>query len=261
MSYEYITKYNSPNYTSGRQGNGIKEIVIHHWGVDGQSFDGVVNWLCRSNGTSSAHYVVQANKVACLVDCANTAWHAGNWAHNLKSIGIECRPEMSSGDLETVCELVADIYKCYGVLPIIGHKDVASTACPGRYYAKLAYIKQRAQEIMNGKQGVTSATNTPDQILTVGSKVRSIGLIAERIDIKKDMVYNSVVGGWIPCADVDEVDARDGKKDQILHVGSGFAFPKEMTVTKVSAKTNTVYLKELGYWVNANALTEVKEGS
>ena len=50
MSYEYITKYDSPNYTEGRQGNKISEIVIHHWGIDGQSFNGVVNWLCRKNG-------------------------------------------------------------------------------------------------------------------------------------------------------------------------------------------------------------------
>lgn len=163
MSYEYITKYDSPNYTAGRQGNKISEIVIHHWGADGQSFNTVVNWLCRANGNSSAHYIVEANKVACIVDCANTAWHAGNFAHNLKSIGIECRPEMSAGDLETVCELVADIYKVYGVLPIIGHKDVSATACPGRYYAKLAYIKQRAQEIMNGSKPSTGgSTNTSD---------------------------------------------------------------------------------------------------
>ena len=59
---------------------------------------------------------------------------------------------MSAQDLETVCELVADLYKVYGVLPIVGHKDVSATSCPGRYYAKLAYIKKRAQEIMNGSK-------------------------------------------------------------------------------------------------------------
>lgn len=152
MSYEYITKYDSPNYTAGRQGNKISEIVIHHWGVDGQAFMTPVNWLCRQNGASSAHYVVEAGKVACLVDCANTAWHAGNFSHNLKSIGIECRPEMSAQDLETVCELVADLYETYGVLPIVGHKDISATSCPGRYYSKLDYIKKRAIEIMNGKK-------------------------------------------------------------------------------------------------------------
>ena len=114
MSYENITKYDSPNYTEGRQGNKISEIVIHHWGIDGQSFNGVVNWLCRKNGNSSAHYVVEGGKVACLVDCADTAWHAGNFAHNLKSIGIECRPEMSAQDLETVydgCGFIQSLWR------------------------------------------------------------------------------------------------------------------------------------------------------
>lgn len=267
MSYEYITKYDSPNYTANRNGYGIDKIVIHHWGNDGQSFDGVVNWLCRANGTSSAHYVVQGNKVACVVNCKDGAWHCGNFIENMKSIGIECRPEMSADDLETTAELIADLYKVYGILPLYGHKDISATACPGRYYSKLSYLKNRAIEIMNGKQEETKANDenanskkVPDQILSVGSKVKSIGLIAEKIDINNDMVYNSKAGGWIPCKDVDEVDARDGANDQILHVGSGFAFPNIMTVGKVDAKNDRVYINELGYWLQASVLDEVEEG-
>lgn len=145
MGYEYITKYDSPNFTRGREGNKPQYIVIHHWGVDGQSFWGVVNWLCRQGGNSSAHYVVEAGKVACIVDPDDTAWHAGNWWYNLRSIGIECRPEMSAGDLATVAELIREIWKAYGKLPIIGHKDIVATACPGRYYAKLSTLKSMAE--------------------------------------------------------------------------------------------------------------------
>lgn len=266
MSYEYITKYDSPNYTPNRNGKTINKIVIHHWGDDGQKFSGVVNWLCRKNGTSSAHYVVEGGKVACLVNCNDGAWHCGNFEQNMRSIGIECRPEMSNEDLETVAELIADLYKVYGVLPLYGHKDISATACPGRYYSKLTYLKQRACEIMGGSsqaetvQQTTSGSTTPDQVLTVGSKVKSIGLLAEKIDVARDMVYNSTAGGWIPCKDVDEVDARDGSCDQVLHVGSGFAFPNVMTVGKVDAKNDRVYINELGYWLQAKALDEVQEG-
>ena len=145
MAYEYITEYDSPNFTKGREGNKPQYIVIHHWGADGQSFWGVVNWLCRKGGDSSAHYVVEAGKVACIVDPDDTAWHAGNWWYNLRSIGIECRPEMSAGDLATVAELIAEIQKVYGPLKIIGHKDIVATACPGRYYAKLSDLKSMAE--------------------------------------------------------------------------------------------------------------------
>ena len=101
-----------------------------------------------------------------------------------------------------------------------------------------------------------------DQILTVGSKVQSYGFYVEKLKYKSGqwMLYNSWVGGWIPTAHVSEVDARDGKKDNILHIGSGVAFDGTLTVSKVNKKQDTVYLKELGYWVKSRCLNEVKEG-
>ena len=102
----------------------------------------------------------------------------------------------------------------------------------------------------------------PDQILTVGSKVVSNGFYVERLRYKSKRweLYNAWAGGWIPTKDVDEVDAHDGKKDNILHIGSGVAFPGTMTVSKVNTKQNIVYLKELGYWVKSRCLIETKEG-
>ena len=129
----------------------VDKIVIHHWGADGQTFDSVVEWFTNPNCGTSAHYVVEDRKVACMVNLYDTAYHAGDWFANLSSIGIECRPEMSDGDLETVCELVAYLYGLYGELPIYPHKYFSSTVCPGRYEAKLNYIKQRALEILNGE--------------------------------------------------------------------------------------------------------------
>lgn len=154
MSYEYVTKYDSPNfgYPTGTRGqNHPEEIIIHHWGSDGQSFNGVVSWLCNPAAGVSAHYVAEGGRVACLVNHADAAWHAGSKYHNTHSIGIECRPEMTSADLQTVAELIANIWKAEGKkLKIIGHKDVASTSCPGRYYAKLGILKQMAEAIYNG---------------------------------------------------------------------------------------------------------------
>lgn len=176
MAFEFITQYNSPNYTEGRNGNTPKYIVVHHWGADGQSFMGVVNWLCRNGGGSSAHYVLEDGRVACIVDPEDTAWHAGNWDYNLVSIGIECRPEMTAGDLRTLAELIAEIWKVYGKLPIIGHKDIVATACPGRYYAKLEYIKELA-ESSNGDNVQTVAEERP----TPTSTSKSIDELAKEV--------------------------------------------------------------------------------
>ena len=165
MAYEYITKYNANAYMVGRMSNGVQysvdKIIIHHWGAEGQSFDGVCAWFENPACQTSAHYVVENGRVACLVNLSDTAYHAGDWGANLTSVGIECRPEMSDGDLETVCELVAYLYKVYGELPIYGHKDFSPTACPGKYYSKLDYIHDRALELMDGTDTNVGDINGP----------------------------------------------------------------------------------------------------
>ena len=167
MSYQYITQYDAACYTPGRTYQGVNyavdKIVIHHWGADGQTFDSVVGWFTNPNCGTSAHYVVEDRKVACMVNLYDTAYHAGDWFANLSSIGIECRPEMSDGDLETVCELVAYLYGVYGELPIYPHKYFSRTACPGRYDAKLDYIRQRALEILNGESKEESESDDVTQ--------------------------------------------------------------------------------------------------
>ena len=128
-AYEYITKHTSPNQNA--RNSRIKSITIHHWGSRGQKFDNVVHWLCQKRAGTSAHYVVEAGKVACIVDPDRRAWHAGNSRGNHESIGIECRPEATEGDYATVAALVADLRAVYGNIPLKRHKDWTSTACPG----------------------------------------------------------------------------------------------------------------------------------
>lgn len=156
MTYEYITSYTSANMWPGRP-QGISFITIHWWGdpASRPTFHGVCQWLCREDGSSSAHYVVEAGRVACLVAPGDRAWHGGSANH--KGIGIECNPRMSSGDLETVAELIADLRREYGDLPLYPHSDFMQTACPGTYKAKLGWLDARARQIQNG----TAPTPTP----------------------------------------------------------------------------------------------------
>lgn len=107
---------------------------------------------------------------------------------------------------------------------------------------------------------VTKPEKRPDQILTVGSVCTSWGFYIEKIDYVRQWGYNSWVGGWFPLKDVDEVDALDGRKDQLVHIGSGCAFHGQLTVTKVDKKADRAYIKELGYYVKCRCLNEVKEG-
>lgn len=153
MEYKYITEYDSPNfgYPKGTHGqNKPEKIVIHHWGSDDSTFSGVVSWLCNPKSEVSAHFVVEAGRSACLVNWNDAGWHAGNKAVNKSSIGIECHPRCSYEDMVEVAKVIAMLWETYGKLPLIGHKDVVATACPGRWYDKLSKLKEMAEVIYNG---------------------------------------------------------------------------------------------------------------
>ena len=115
--------------------------TIHHWGNDGQDFDAVVNYLASDNARrSSAHFVLQADRVTCLVSPDDASWHAGHPQGSAQTIGIECRPEMTEGDLDTLASLLRYLETIYGSLVIYKHSDWTATACPGRYASRIEEI-------------------------------------------------------------------------------------------------------------------------
>ena len=205
MAYEYITKYDSPNfgYPTGTRGqNKPKEIIIHHWGSDSSTFNGTVSWLCNKASDVSAHFVVEAGKVACLVNWNDAAFHAGDKAVNMASIGIECHPRCSYADQVTVAEVIAKMWKEYGKLPIRGHKDVVATACPGRWYAILDKLAEMAEVVYNGGElpaeepvdepedsGLTCETTLP----VVKNGVESTAARAAMVLLKDRGYYNGTL--------------------------------------------------------------------
>lgn len=126
----------------------IESITIHHWGALGQRFDDVVNYLSIDNDReSSAHFVVMAGKITCLVSPVNASWHAGTSYGNATSIGIECHPEATPEDYAAVAELVRFLRDNYGPnLPLYPHNHWISTACPGDW--DLAYINELANGVV-----------------------------------------------------------------------------------------------------------------
>lgn len=172
-SYETNKTSASTNWKPGL-GNGrkIESITIHHWGASmSLDFDGIVNFLCspRPANPTSAHYVAQGSdqhgakkpRVACIVDPDDIAYHAGNWQGNLTSIGIECRPNGTADDMETVAQLIARLRNQYGPLPLKPHSAWTSTECPGdNYRAKLTWLHNRANAILAAAANPTPAKVT-----------------------------------------------------------------------------------------------------
>jgi len=75
------------NYTVGRDGNSI-DLIVDHWTV--VMFEGAVRRFRNPTSRLSAHYIIgQDGRIAQLVSEDDTAYHSGNYAVNLRSIGIE----------------------------------------------------------------------------------------------------------------------------------------------------------------------------
>lgn len=142
MSYNFLTQYNSPNYTPANQvqaGWGrprtIEVEAIHWWGDPNTnpSFEGVIATLCNPSRQASAHFVATGTgrRVACLVDLENASWATG--PANPFSISIECDPRCRDEDYDVVAELIAELRAIYGNLPLVPHRQYMQTACPGNY--------------------------------------------------------------------------------------------------------------------------------
>lgn len=145
----------SPNANSDRKGHSVKHITVHWWGKpSGQSFDGIVNWLCDPKANVSAHYVISADRVARIVDESHRSWANGNGTANSESITIECDPNDVLGTLPVLAALVKDIRSRWGDLPIYPHQHWTSTECPGDYLPHLDAVDDLAR---TGK----TVVNTP----------------------------------------------------------------------------------------------------
>ncbi len=126
------------NYKVGRDGQKIKYIIIHS--IVG-SLNSCIDTFRNPNRKASAHYIVGwSGRVVKMVKPTNTAYHAGNWNINLKSIGIE-----HDDRGKPYCKRPESLYKASAILVytlcnrykipisrkyIRQHKEISATACP-----------------------------------------------------------------------------------------------------------------------------------
>ena len=115
-----------------REPGDIRYIVIHT--TEG-SADGAASWFQNDKSHVSAHYVIsRTGEIVQLVRQRNVAWHAGNWAVNTTSIGIEHEgvtddpSGYTDAEYRASARLVAYICRTWDVAidrnHIIGHAEV-----------------------------------------------------------------------------------------------------------------------------------------
>lgn len=164
----------------------IDGIVIHHWGVTGQTHDGVVSFFTHGPGTTSAHYVVSAGRITCLVSPLDAAWHSGNAVGNATTIGIECRPEATPEDYDTVAELIRYLRARYGPLQLSPHREWQATACPG------VWDLYRLDELAGSPINLASAIITHLQEAGVSLELKDLEAIQGIVQTERATIVNEI---------------------------------------------------------------------
>ena len=162
----------SPNFTPGRGGNSIDRIVLH-W-MDGTMANADARFADPSQQVS-AHYGIEDDNIHQYVQEQDTAWHAGDFAMNQRSIGIEhsadpSRPA-SAATIETSSQLVADICKRENIpcdrQHIIKHSEVPyATECCGTLL--IDQIVSRASQIINEGGDMPLTADQQDKAIKMG---------------------------------------------------------------------------------------------
>ena len=127
------------NYTPGRT-RSIDRIVLHYTAGDGDTARDNCCYFSGANRNASAHYFVDEDGVCPCVPEGDTAWHAGSWAMNCRSVGVEMcsrkkadgRYEIPAQTVEHTVRLVRELMGRYGVPPegVLRHYDVTGKNCP-----------------------------------------------------------------------------------------------------------------------------------
>lgn len=124
------------NYSDGRQNTPITHIIIHT--TEG-SYTSAIAWFQDPASKVSAHYVIRSadGQITQMVREQDTAYHAGYWDWNLRSIGIEHEAYASDPSWFTdamyraSAALVRNIAAKYNIpldrQHILGHSEIKST--------------------------------------------------------------------------------------------------------------------------------------
>lgn len=126
--------------------------MLHWWGdpATNPQAENVVNWLCNPASQVSAHFVATGTgrRVWQIVDDKDASWANGNWNANMTSLTIEADPRCRDEDYDVVAELIADLWRHYGKLPVYQHNQFFNTRCAGNW--NTARLVALAEQKMNG---------------------------------------------------------------------------------------------------------------
>lgn len=151
MSYPIKFKQcGSDHMTYGRT-MAVDHLLIHYSATKASAKNNAIYFSRNEGQGASAHLFVDdiSEEIYQSVRFEDTAWHAGNWAMNCRSIGIEvvsAGEDFSKVEQEKLRWLVSTLMERYGIPAnnVIRHYDVTGKICPAPYINALKWATLRS---------------------------------------------------------------------------------------------------------------------
>lgn len=139
-----LTNLTTCNYSAARGGVAV-DTWVNHW-IGSGTYAGAISWFKNCSSSVSAHFVVRASdgQITQVVRVADTAWHAGVFAVNQRSIGVEHEVTAANPNgwynmtlITASTDMARHFAGVYGITRghrnpgMRGHSEIVATACPG----------------------------------------------------------------------------------------------------------------------------------
>lgn len=169
MAHSILFKQCGSDHMTRGRSRLIDRIVVHYTSTLASARNNAIYFSRNERQGSSAHYFVDdiTEEIYQSVSEQDTAWHAGNWDMNCRSVGIEvvsAGEDYSEVEIGKLAWLVGVLMQRYGIGPsgVIRHYDVTSKICPAPYIeaGRWAALKARICEAV-GSGGSTGGSSAP----------------------------------------------------------------------------------------------------
>lgn len=173
-----INRYLTPhNHSEGRYGNTVAHVIVHTMvGTIDSAQSRFFAPNIPASRAASAHYgIALSGEIRQWVSEGDTAWQAGNFDENMRSIGIEHEDNGNYNDgvrtnelYNSSIDLIVDICRRYGLSAdcIHIHKEFSNTGCPDGL--DVQRIRNGVSAILNGQApaNIPPRSNQPVEAVT-----------------------------------------------------------------------------------------------
>ena len=164
MAYSILFKQCGSDHMTRGRSRAIDRIVVHFTATLASARNNATYFSRNEGQGASAHYFVDdiTPEIYQSVAEGDTAWHAGDWQMNCRSIGIEvvsAGEDFSATEVEKLGWLVRKLMAKYGIgaSGVIRHYDVTGKLCPAPYVAASKWAALKAAITGGAASGGTAS--------------------------------------------------------------------------------------------------------